>query len=345
MSRNELPSPGDLAREDALPASSRALVESSRAVVREILAGRDDRLLLLVGPCSIHDADEAATYAARLAELASKVAGEAFIVARGFVEKSRTSLGWRGLARDPWLDGSKGTAEGIVEARRALTGMLAAGVPVAVELVSPFLWPYWIDCVSWAGIGARSVESPSLREAAALIPCPVGFKNGLDGDPAAAVNAVLAAVRPLTALSIGKDGRLVESDATGNPSAHVVLRGGKDGPNVSLAPRVASSMEAMGLLPSLLVDASHDNSRKKPERQRGIALKALALRRRGVPVRGLMIESYLKAGRQHPAPRNLLASGLSVTDACLGWDATEKLVLELASRERRDRDRLAGKGA
>ncbi|MBN1241788.1 MAG: 3-deoxy-7-phosphoheptulonate synthase [Spirochaetales bacterium] len=345
MARNELPSPGDLAREDSLPAASRALVESSRSVVREILAGRDDRLLLLVGPCSIHDPDEAAVYAAKLAELAAKVSGEAYVVARAFVEKSRTSLGWRGLARDPHLDGSRGTGEGIVEARRALTGMLASGVPVAVELVSPFLWPYWIDCVSWAGIGARSVESPSLREATALIPCPVGFKNGLDGDPAAAINAVLSAVRPGTALAIGKDGRLVESEAPGNPAVHVVLRGGRDGPNVSLAPRVAASMEAMGLLPSILVDSSHDNSRKRPERQRGAALKALALRRRGVPIRGIMIESYLKAGRQHPAPRNLLAAGLSVTDACLGWDATERLVLELATRERRIREKLARKGA
>ncbi|MCX7025481.1 MAG: 3-deoxy-7-phosphoheptulonate synthase [Spirochaetes bacterium] len=326
-----LTTPEELVRELPLSKDARILVERSRIEMAASLSGKDPRPIFFVGPCSIHDKGEAIEYAGKLARFTQGAASSVRILLRAYIEKSRTALGWRGLARDPDLDGGRTTEAGIREARATVCA-LAEILPIGVELVNPFFWNYWIDTVSLASVGARGVDSQSLREAAAMMPCPCGFKNALDGEIEGAVNAALSASRPGTVVVFGKDGSVVETEAPGNPAVHVILRGGRHGPNWRMAPKAALIMSKAGLDPAVVIDASHDNSGKNPKRQRGVALHALAMRRHGIPVRGIMIESYLKRGRQNPAPRNLLTAGLSVTDACLGWEETERLLSELLNR-------------
>ncbi len=326
-----LTAPDELARELPLHKDAKALVEASRAELVESLLGRDPRPILFVGPCSIHDRDEALAYAEKLARFSEDAKDSARIVLRAYVEKSRTALGWRGLARDPDLDGARKTEAGIREARTVLCA-LSRIMPVGVELVNPFFWNYWVDTVTLASVGARGVDSQSLREAASLMPCPCGFKNSLDGDIEGAVNAALSSSKPSTVVVMARDGSVIETEAPGNPAAHVILRGGRTGPNWRRAPEAAAIMARAGLTPAIIVDASHDNSGRNPLLQRPLAFKALAMRKRGVPVRGVMIESYLQRGRQNPAPRKLLTPGLSVTDACLGWDETVRLLSDLLAK-------------
>lgn len=324
-----LPTPEEMQSEFPLSREIRAAVESSRTAITEILSGSDRRLFILAGPCSVHDRAEALDYADHLAALASEVKDRIFLGMRVYVEKSRASLGWRGLARDPDLDESKGAAVGIRESRAVLVGIAEKGLPLGMELVSPLLWPYWMDTLSWACVGSMGVDSQALREVAALIPIPCGFKNSLTGELEGAVNACLAAARPSLSLAPGKDGRVYEFSAPGNPLPHVILRGGNGRPNDRRAAYAAKRMKAAGLVPSILVDASHDNCGKNPRNQRRVVLRNLSRREEGVPLRGILLESYLKTGRQNPAPKPLLASGLSVTDPCLGWAETEELIREI----------------
>lgn len=318
-----------------LSAGAELAAASGRRAVAASLLGADPRPLVIIGPCSVHDRAETLDYGRRLAMAAEAHADELLVVMRCYVEKSRSGEGWRGMARDPALDGSGRAAEG-VRAARALLVELAerTALPLAMELAGPFLWPYFIDALSWASAGARGVESPALREAAAALPCPCGFKNGRDGRIEAAVAAATVASKPGTALAVGEDGRLVEIAAPGNPLAHIILRGSDDRPNWRRAPEALRRLEAAGLRPALIIDASHGNSGKDPRRQASAALGAIRLRRRVPGIRGVMVESYLRTGCQAAGPRAGLMPGLSITDPCLGWEETEELLAALAKAAR-----------
>lgn len=333
-----LPTPGELRAAMPLSAGAELAVAAGRKAVEASLLGADPRPLIIVGPCSVHDRAETLDYGRRLAEAAAAHAAELLVVMRCYVEKSRSGEGWRGMARDPALDGTGRAAEG-VRAARALLVELAerTRLPLAMELVGPFLWPYFIDALSWVSVGARGVESPALREAAAALPCPCGFKNGRDGRLETAVAAATVASKPGTSLAVGDDGRLTEMTALGNPSPHIILRGADGKPNWRRAPEALRRLAAAGLKPGLIVDASHGNSGKDPTRQASVALGAMRLRRRIPGIRGVMIESYLRTGCQAAGQRVGLKPGLSITDPCLGWEETEELLAALAAAARGNR--------
>ena len=346
-----LPTPGELRAEFRLSATAAAGIAASRQTILDILAGRDRRLLTIVGPCSVHDAAEALAYGRWLQLQATRH------------EKSRTGAGWRGLVRSPLpatclasqadqaaspptdahatdrQQRPDDTAEGLRQARDLLCQLAEHGLPLAVELVSPLLWPYWADCASWVAVGARGVESAALREAASALPCASGFKNATDGQTDSARLAVATALRPSTVLTVDEAGVLVELLSRGNPLPHVVLRGGRNGDNLVQAAPLAAQLAVDGLPAALLVDASHGNSGFRPETQAGIVRCALELRRQGLPVRGLLIESYLRSGAQPldcgaPGTTSIgqrLQAGLSVTDPCLGQAETASLLDEIAA--------------
>ncbi len=329
-----LPLPSALRAEYPLSAAGREAVLASRRSIEGILRGRDRRLLLIIGPCSVHDEEGIYAYADFLREQARAYEGSIFIVLRCYMEKSRTGEGWKGLARDPFVSGAAGVAAaGLDKARRIMRTLADTGLPLATELASPYLWPYWIDTVSWASIGARGVESQALREAAQLLPCPCGFKNGRDGGLSNALTAIAVAYQPGVALACDlEDGRPAELLAPGNPLPHMILRGSDARPNWRKAPQAERLMRARGLEPAILIDASHGNSGKDPEKQLHVARGALGMRRRGVAIRGVMVESYLRQGRQDSAPGITPSPGLSLTDACLGIERSKALIADLASR-------------
>ncbi len=332
-----LPGPGALRAALPLPPAAAELAGRGRRDALAVLSGADPRLLVVVGPCSVHDPDGAREYARELKPVADGLSGELLVVLRCYVEKSRTGGGWRGLARDPAMDNSLGTGTGLDLARSAFLAMLAEGLPVGTELVSPFLWPYWADALSWASVGARGVESQALREAAQALDCACGFKNGRDGRIDTALNAVEAASGPGTTLVIGEDGTLSERRVAANPFPHLILRGGDRGPNWRKAPAAAARLSALGLPPAIMVDASHGNSGRDPLRQGRVAMAALELRARGVPVRGIMLESYLEDGCQALEPGRRPSARLSVTDPCLGLEKTRRLLESLALGARKSR--------
>jgi 3-deoxy-7-phosphoheptulonate synthase len=323
-----------------LSAGAELAVAAGRKAVADSLVGADPRPLVIVGPCSVHDRAETLDYGRRLTEAAAAYADELLIVMRCYVEKSRSGEGWRGMARDPALDGTGRAAEGVRVARALLVELAGRSpLPLAMELAGPFLWPYFIDALSWASVGARGVESPALREVAAALPCPCGFKNGRDGRIEAAVAAATVASKPGTSLAVGDDGRLTEMTALGNPLPHIILRGADGKPNWRRAPEALRRLVAAGLKPALIVDASHGNSGKEPTRQASVALGAMRLRRRIPGIRGVMIESYLRTGCQAAGQRDGLKPGLSITDPCLGWDETKELLAALAKAEQKARQK------
>ncbi|HPE36318.1 MAG TPA: 3-deoxy-7-phosphoheptulonate synthase [Spirochaetales bacterium] len=329
---SDIPTSGELKTELPLTGANAALVRQSSQDAINILRSADTRLLVVVGPCSVHDKDGALEYASLLAAEARSLSERLLVVMRCYVEKSRTGLGWRGMARDLAMDGSLGAAEGVRAARSLMLGILDLGLPLAAELVSPFLWPYWADLLSYASVGARGVESQALREAAAFLPCACGFKNGRDGRIDTALNAASAAAVRTSVILHSDAGRVQERVANGNPCSHIILRGTEDEPNWPLAGAVANRATASGLSKTVMVDVSHGNSGGVPSRQAEIARSLLALRKRGVPLSGMMIESYIDGGRQDlqqgrkPLPR------VSVTDPCLSWPETRSLLREIAER-------------
>ncbi|ACQ78839.1 phospho-2-dehydro-3-deoxyheptonate aldolase [Beutenbergia cavernae DSM 12333] len=327
-----LPTPAAIRTEAPLDDDGAALVASSRRGASDILRGADDRLLVVVGPCSIHDPEAALAYAARLAPLRERFADSLEVVMRVYFEKPRTTLGWKGLINDPGLDGSHDVPRGLRLARRVLLDVVAAGLPAATEFLEPTTPQYVADAVSWGAIGARTPESQVHRQLASGLSMPIGFKNATDGDVQAAIDGCVAAAAEHTFLGIDDDGRASAVATTGNPDGHVVLRGGRSGPNFDAA-SVAAALDligAAGLPRRLVVDASHGNSGKDHVRQAGV-VRELAQRigagERGIA--GVMIESFLVPGRQEPAPTGLVF-GQSVTDACVGWDETEELLAALA---------------
>jgi 3-deoxy-7-phosphoheptulonate synthase len=327
-----LATPRELARQ--VPATERtlALVRASRQAVADVLAARNPRRLAIVGPCSLHDPDAALEYAGRLRAVELAVRDRLVVVMRAYVQKPRTAVGWKGLVSDPRLDGSCDVAAGLELARRLLLAINEIGIPCASEIVDPATAPYLVDLLSWAAIGARTVESQTHRELASGLPMPVGLKNSTDGSLESAVNAMRVVGRPHSFVALGADGAPSVVRTRGNPDRHVVLRGGGGRPNYgrSDVERVASMTVGEGVARPVMIDCSHDNSAKDPLRQSGV-LREVA-RRIGAEqaICGVLLESHLKPGKQSWQPGGTLEYGVSITDACIGFEETERLLHVLA---------------
>ncbi|MBZ9750140.1 3-deoxy-7-phosphoheptulonate synthase [Deinococcus sp. HMF7604] len=324
---------------DLVPQTPQAArtVKAARGRIQAILRGQDDRLLMLVGPCSIHSEAEALLYAQRLAETRRRWGGELELVMRVYVEKPRTTLGWRGFLLDPELDGRLDLNAGLRRTRTLMRAVNELGVPVATEVLDPNTPPYLADQLAWACIGARTVESQIHRMVASGLPCPVGFKNGTSGSVKVAADAVVTAQAEHAWWTASPDGAPGLHLTPGNPDGHVVLRGGWDGPNADPASvrRAAAQLSAARLNPALVVDCSHANSGSDHTRQGAVARSVLAHLAPGGPMRGLMLESQLHGGRQpFPASGQAPLFGVSVTDACLSWDDTQDVLAEAAATVR-----------
>jgi 3-deoxy-7-phosphoheptulonate synthase len=334
--------PAQVIGEAPATSSIAEIVGGSRRAVHEILNGRDDRLVVVIGPCSIHDPKAALDYAHRLAAERERHAGELEVIMRVYFEKPRTTVGWKGLINDPDLDGGFRINEGLRLARRVLLDVSAQGLPAACEFLDVTTPQYIADLVAWGAIGARTTESQIHREMASGLSCPVGFKNGTNGDVKVAVDAVLAAAQPHHFLAVTKEGRAAIATTTGNPDSHVVLRGGKT-PNYDAASvaAVAEALTKAGLPPKIMVDVSHANSGKNHENQPTVVADLCAQVATGAsPVMGVMIESNLVAGRQDIVPGQPLTYGQSVTDACVDWETSVRMLDDLAAAVRAGRRAL-----
>jgi 3-deoxy-7-phosphoheptulonate synthase len=318
-------------------------IASWRTSVRDILNGNDDRLVAIVGPCSIHEPDSALEYAHRLRDFARPQLDKLFIVMRVYFEKPRTRMGWKGLIYDPHLDGQGDIGEGLRCARRILLECARIGVPAASEILDLVTPQYYAELLTWGAIGARTVESPLHRQMASALSAPVGFKNATNGSVSAAIDAILVAAQPHKFPSISLEGQAMVVQTTGNPDCHLVLRGSQDGPNYGSASvqRAAEALMQAGLPARVIVDCSHGNSGKDYRRQPAVAADIAAQIADGSSlIGGLMLESYLVAGRQELRDgRNGLCYGQSVTDGCIGWEATVSVLERLAEAVDRRRAR------
>lgn len=329
-----LPSPRAIKTKLPITDQAAALVVETREAIRRILHGRDrERLLVIVGPCSIHDPEAAYEYAAKLKPLADAVRDQLLIVMRTYFEKPRTTVGWKGLINDPHLDGTCDIATGMELARTILLRINQSGMPCATELLDPISPQYVADLISWTAIGARTTESQTHRELASGVSMPVGFKNGTEGSLQVAVNAMTSARTPHHFVGINAEGQTSIIRTAGNPDRHIVLRGGGGKTNYD-AEHVAMAEAAVageGIARPIMIDCSHDNSSKDHRRQGPVAREVLRQFREGrQSIMGLMIESNLNPGKQSWKQGISLAHGVSITDACLGWDETATLLTELA---------------
>lgn len=326
-------SPRELQRE--LPgAPAYDVVRQSRAAIEAILTGGDDRLLVVVGPCSIHDPDAAREYAQRLAELRSRVEDRLLLVMRVYFEKPRTTVGWKGLINDPHLDGSFDMEHGLRLARKLLIDVNQLGLPAATEMLDPITPQYLDDLIAWGAIGARTTESQTHRQMASGLSMPVGFKNSTDGNLQIAIDAMKSAASAHRFLGIDEDGATCIVHTTGNPHTHLILRGGADGPNFACESvrDAAGRLRKAKLNPRLMIDCSHANSGKDFARQPAV-LENVVEQRGGkqCPIIGVMIESNLEAGRQDmPKNSKKLQYGVSITDACIDWATTETMLRNAA---------------
>ncbi|WJW76738.1 3-deoxy-7-phosphoheptulonate synthase AroG [Thiohalobacter sp. IOR34] len=331
------------------PISDRAgrTVSETRRDIHRILQGEDDRLLVIIGPCSIHDPEAALEYARRLAELRQRLADDLLVVMRVYFEKPRTTVGWKGLINDPNLDGSFEINKGLRRARKLLLDLNEMGVPAATEFLDLISPQYVADLVSWGAIGARTTESQVHRELASGLSCPVGFKNATDGTLRVAVDAIGAASRPHHFLSLTKEGHSAIFSTAGNEDCHIILRGGRQ-PNYDAASvaQAAEELQAAGLAPRIMIDFSHANSLKQPQRQlevgKDVAAQIAAGDRRII---GAMIESHLLPGRQDAKPGEPLTFGQSITDACIGWEDSVPLLEQLAEAVRQRRQSTSSAAA
>jgi 3-deoxy-7-phosphoheptulonate synthase len=302
-------------------------VDAHRQAIRAILDGEDARLLVIVGPCSLHDPKSALEYATNLARLAPEVNDSMLLVMRAYVEKPRTTVGWKGLAYDPDLDGSDDMAGGLTLSRELMREMLLLGLPVATELLQPMAANYFDDLLSWVAIGARTTESQIHREMASGLGMPVGFKNGTDGGVGIACDAMRSAAHPHRHFGVDSQGHPAIIQTQGNPDTHLVLRGGHRGPNYdrqSVA-KIHNDLSRLKIPARIMVDCSHANSGKDPSRQPEVFNDVLAQRLQGNrALIGMMIESHLFEGCQPISPS--MRYGVSVTDGCLGWESTERLL-------------------
>ncbi|MFV0681405.1 3-deoxy-7-phosphoheptulonate synthase [Ottowia sp.] len=326
------------------PDATQQLVEASRTAISRVLHGADDRLVVVVGPCSIHDHDQAMDYARRLKAEADRLADDLLLVMRVYFEKPRTTVGWKGYINDPHLDGSYAINEGLDLARRLLLDVLALGLPVGTEFLD-LLSPQFIsDLVSWGAIGARTTESQSHRQLASGLSCPVGFKNGTDGGVKVAADAIVAAAASHAFMGMTKMGQAAVFETRGNDDCHVILRGGKV-PNYSQADVDAACalLKTAGLREQVMIDVSHANSSKQHARQIAVAGEVAAQVAAGdARIMGLMIESHLEEGRQDIVAGQALKTGVSVTDACISFAQTVPVLDALAAAVRQRRAALGG---
>ena len=339
----ELLPPGHVIREFPATEKAATTVFLARAAIHRILHGADDRLLVVVGPCSIHDPKAALDYAQRLAEVNTRLADDLVIVMRVYFEKPRTTIGWKGLINDPRLDGSFRINEGLRTGRGLLLDIADIGLPTATEFLDMITPQYIADLISWGAIGARTTESQVHRELASGLSCPVGFKNGTDGNVHIAVDAIKAAASPHHFLSVTKAGHSAIVSTNGNEDCHIILRGGKttnyDAASVDAAAR---DVAGAGLAARLMIDFSHANSQKRHENQIRVGADVAAQLAGGEErIIGVMVESHIKAGRQDLLPGKPLEYGVSITDGCIGWEETVTLLDTLASAVRRRRATIA----
>lgn len=319
----------------------------ARREIHRILAGQDDRLLVVIGPCSIHDPEAALEYARRLLEAKRELVDDLVIVMRVYFEKPRTTIGWKGLINDPCLDESFNINKGLRLARQLLLNLNQIGMPSATEYLDLITPQYVSDLIAWGAIGARTTESQVHRELASGLSCPVGFKNATDGGIKVAIDAISAARRPHHFLSLTKAGHSAIFSTTGNEDSHIILRGGKQ-PNYDAesVEATAQALEKAGLPPNIMIDFSHANCMKDYHRQLSVGTDvAMQLEAGDYRIFGVMIESHLKAGNQKLEPRKPLEYGLSITDPCLGWDDSNSLLQRLAKGVARRRQHSRQKTA
>jgi 3-deoxy-7-phosphoheptulonate synthase len=335
----ELVPPAHVLREFPLSDKSARTAFDARHAIHRILHGADDRLIVIIGPCSIHDAKAAREYAGKLRTARNRLADELLVVMRVYFEKPRTTVGWKGLINDPRLDGSYRINEGLRVARELLLDLNEAGVPAACEFLDMITPQYIADLVAWGAIGARTTESQVHRELASGLSCPVGFKNGTDGNIKIAVDAIRAAQAPHHFLSVTKAGHSAIVSTAGNEDCHIILRGGRQ-PNYDAASvdAAAKGLAEAGLAQRLMIDFSHSNCGKSAQKQvdvgRDVAAQIAAGDQRIV---GVMLESHLKAGRQDLVAGRELVYGQSITDACIGWKESRELLDALAESVRKRR--------
>jgi 3-deoxy-7-phosphoheptulonate synthase len=333
-----LPAPRELHAELPVGEAEATHIALARDAVQAILQGHDQRLLVIVGPCSIHEPQSAMEYAARLRDFSPGVADALALVMRVYFEKPRTRMGWKGLIYDPDLDGRGNIGEGLRRARRILLDCARLGVPAASEILDLVTPQYYAELLTWGAIGARTVESPLHRQMASALSAPVGFKNATNGSVQTAVDAILVAAQPHTFPSVSFDGRAMIVASTGNPHGHLILRGSENGPNYDAASvqRAAGALAQAGLPPRLIVDCSHGNSGKDYNRQPDVAACVAGQIAGGsFEICGVMLESHLVQGRQAIVDgRKNLRYGQSVTDGCIGWDETVTVLGELAEAVR-----------
>ncbi|MSS12382.1 3-deoxy-7-phosphoheptulonate synthase [Bifidobacterium tsurumiense] len=333
-----LPTPAQVLSELSMSKQAQEIVAYSRDEIRACLYGQDDRLLVIVGPCSVHDSNAALDYAHRLAALKDELGGELLIIMRVYFEKPRTTVGWKGLINDPDIDGSHNIRKGLLLARRTLLGVLDEGLAAATEFLEPTSPQFISDAVSWGAIGARNTESQIHRQLASGLSMPVGFKNATDGSVRAAVNGCFAAEQRHSFFGIDHLGRACAVETLGNPDCHVVLRGSSHGPNYD-AESVREAMRAIreelpeesAAAHGVIIDCSHGNSGKDEHRQAEVVSNIASRIAQGEPnITGVMMESFLEGGNQPAAPLNQLVYGKSITDRCISWPNTERLLRELA---------------
>ncbi|MFT6877282.1 MAG: 3-deoxy-7-phosphoheptulonate synthase [Granulosicoccus sp.] len=332
LAEKNLISPDELRQRYPRSENCSQTIETGRANVEAILDGTDKRLLAVVGPCSIHDVDTAKAYATRLMALRERVSDRIELVMRVYFEKPRTTVGWKGLINDPHLDDSFDVETGLSRARELLVWLAELGMPTGTEALDPISPQYLSDLFTWSAIGARTTESQTHREMSSGLSTAVGFKNGTDGNLEVALNAMQSAANPHSFLGIDSQGRVTVLKTRGNAYGHVILRGGNQGPNYdSVNVSVAeSAMEKAKLPKRIMIDCSHANANKDHERQALVALNVAAQLSSGnESIIGIMLESHINAGNQSLKDPKDLAYGVSITDACIDWDTTEKLMMTL----------------
>ena len=328
-SKTLLPTPLALCDEIEKTEAAGKFVAESREAINKIIFGDDRRLLIVVGPCSIHDLEAGREYAHKLAALAEEVKDRMLLVMRVYFEKPRTTVGWKGLIMDPNLDGTSDIPEGLRIARRFLKEVIDMGMPTATELLDPITPQYIADLICWSAIGARTTESQTHRQMASGLSMPLGFKNGTDGGLTVALNAIKAASQPQTFLGIDNLGQANALTTNGNPNCHIVLRGGSNGPNYSAADvkKTSALLKAADLTPAIMIDCSHANSSKDPALQPEVFNQLIQQSLTDPSIIGAMVESNINHGAQpFPQPIEDLKYGVSITDGCIDWPTTEAMI-------------------
>lgn len=330
----QLPTPRYLKELSPLSEQGRAFVLDARNTIRNIFDRQDERLLLVVGPCSIHHTGEALQFAREFKELAERVKDDCFLIMRAYIEKPRTRQGWKGLVHDPHLNGSHDVSCGLQIARTLLVELAEMGVPVATEFLTPHLAPYIEDLITWGCIGARTSSSQVHRLLASSLPMPVGFKNSIDGNTECALSAIHVARSPHSFMHISDEGKLIQTQSSGNPYSHLVLRGSRTGTNYD-APtiqQILTSLRSEELPPRLLIDCSHGNSEGQYFKQKEVFETVLKQIQEGnKQIMGMMLETNLEAGSQAiPAQLDQLQPGVSITDSCLDFSSTAELISSMS---------------